>query len=149
MDGAAGLGKAAGAVQTRAVPLHDGLLPPGASSAERAALAERARARARQQLEIHAGRSCPAPPAAEEGARQLPHTTRQRKLMCKRRAELHALCCELLVADKAYMQKVPGAAGHALQTWVAAVSCVWHLVQRPVQASPAGSVCRVTPLPCM
>ena len=95
-------------VQMRGIPLHDGLLPQSATAAERAALAERSRARARQQLDIHAKRSFPAPsepPAGDKGAVQ-PHTTQQRALACSRRAELHALCCDLLVADKAYMQKV-------------------------------------------
>jgi hypothetical protein len=89
-------------VQQRRIPLHAGLLPPDASPAEALALTNRARDRAAQLLGIHAARSFPAaaaPPAAE-GA------TARRALRCSRRRELHALCCELLIADKAYLQKV-------------------------------------------
>lgn len=86
-------------MQQLGLPLHSGLLPAGATPAERAALAARSRARAAQLLGIHAARSFPA--AASEGA-----GTAQRALRVSREGELHAMCCELLIADKAYLQKV-------------------------------------------
>lgn len=97
-------GKTASTVQQLGAPLHSGLLPPDATSAERSALATRSRERAAQLLGIHAARSFPAPAATGSAAER--GGTVQRTLRVSRKEELHALCCELLIANKSYLQKV-------------------------------------------